>query len=145
MGEIDRQEFTQRWIQNLMSSMEAHLDEGTRARVMESCGRACARAGPVHAAMECQGDLDAWLDRLTRWHGGRENVRREGDAVHLICEQCLCPLVQDAPERLPDTYCACSLGWMKETFGTVLGRPVQVSLLESILRGGERCRFVVEL
>lgn len=142
---IDHKEFTQRWVRNLIESIDAHLDEETKIRLMESCGRACAREGPARVAKECQGNLDDWLAILAKWHGGEEYVQRDGDVVHVICTECLCTLVKDGPARLPDTYCYCSRGWMKEVFETVVGKPVDVDLVESIKRGGQRCRFTIQL
>jgi hypothetical protein len=72
-------------------------------------------------------------------------VQRDGDTVEVLCADCLCALVKDGTARLSDTYCTCSLGWMKETFETVMGRPVDVTLDESVKRGGQRCRFTVQL
>jgi predicted hydrocarbon binding protein len=145
MTQIDQKEFTQRWVKNLIESIDAHLDEETKIRLMESCGRACAREGPARVAKECQGNLDDWLATLAKWHGGEECVQRDGDIVHRLCTECLCPLVKDGPARLPDTYCYCSVGWMKETFETVVGKPVHVDLIESIKRGAQRCRFAIQL
>lgn len=145
MSQIDYKEFTQRWVKNLIESIDTHLDEETKMRLMESCGRACARGGPIRAAKEHQGDLDNWLATLAKWHGGEEFIRRDGDVVYVICAECLCPLVKDGPPRLPDTYCYCSLGWMREMFGTVVEKPADVELVESIKRGGEKCRFIIRL
>jgi predicted hydrocarbon binding protein len=128
-----------------MDSMDAHLDEETRRRLMGSCGRACARTGPADVAKRCQGDLDEWLATLAKWHGGEEFVSRDGDIVHAVCRECFCDLVKDGPPTLSDTYCYCSLGWMKETFEAVTGRPVDVVLLESVKRGDQRCKFTIRV
>ncbi|HUV74663.1 MAG TPA: hypothetical protein VMW79_10160 [Anaerolineae bacterium] len=48
-----QQKFFERWVQNLMESMDAHLDEQTRTALMESCGRACARGGAINSASKC--------------------------------------------------------------------------------------------
>lgn len=143
--DIDHKEFTQRWVRNLIDSIDVHLDEETKIRLMESCGRACAREGPIRAAKACQGNLDNLLATLRKWGGGEETVQRDGDVVHRLCTKCLCPLVQDGPARLPDTYCYCSRGWMKEMFETVVEKPVDVTLIESIKRGGQMCRFTIQL
>jgi hypothetical protein len=45
----------------------------------------------------------------------------------------------------PPVVCNCSLGWHKGTWETVTGRKVRVSLKESVLRGGKRCVFEVQL
>ena len=143
--EVDYKEFAQTWVKNLIESMDVHLDEGTRMRVMESCGRACARRGPASVAEEHRGDLDGWLATLAKWHGGKEYVQRDGDVVYLICPECFCTLVKDGPARLPDTFCACTRGWMKEVFETVVGKPVEVDVVETIKRGGQQCRFTIKL
>lgn len=135
---------TQRWVTNLMDSMDTHLDQETKMAVMESCGRACARGGPLRTARACAGDLDAFLSKLENWVG-KGNVRKDGKVVHLVYPKCLCHLVADGPPRLPDTYCYCSLGWLKEMFETVVGSPVEVSLTGSIKRGAERCSFTIQL
>lgn len=141
---MSKKESTQRWVKNLIDSIDAHLDEETKIRVMESCGRACARGGAVDAAKACQGDLDKMLSTLKRWVG-KENVRKDGNVVHVVYDKCLCHLVAGGPPRLPDTYCYCSRGWLKEMFELVVGKPVDVDLTESIKRGGQKCRFTIQL
>ena len=139
-----QKKFTQRWVKNLMDSMDAHLDEETKIALMESCGRACARGGPIRSAEACQGDPDRWLSTLGKWIG-KENVRKDGNVVHIVYNKCLCHLVADGPPRLPDCYCYCSRGWLKEMFETVVGKPVDVDLTDSIKRGGQQCSFTVQL
>ncbi len=137
-------EFSSKWIRNLVDSLDKHLDLEVRVKLMELCGRACARGGASRAAALCRGNLDRLLYRLEEWIG-KGNVQREGDLVRVVYPRCFCPMVALGPSRLPDTYCFCSLGWMKEMFETVLKRPVEVELHESIKRGGKCCRFTVHL
>jgi predicted hydrocarbon binding protein len=136
--------FTERWVKNLIESLDAHADEETKTAVMESCGRACARAGAISSAQKCQGDLDKLLAALESWIG-KGNTGRDGDVVHIVYPKCFCHLVSDGPARLPDSYCLCSQGWLKEMFETVTGKAVRVELLESVKRGGDQCSFKVQL
>lgn len=48
-------------------------------------------------------------------------------------------------ENTPKVVCNCSLGWQKRTWETVLGKKVDVELVESVLRGGKRCVFRVRV
>jgi hypothetical protein len=48
-------------------------------------------------------------------------------------------------KRTPAFFCNCSVGYQKESFGAVFGRPVQASLKESKLSGSKRCVFEVRL
>ena len=139
-----QKKLTERWVENLMESLGSHLDEETQMAVMESCGRACARAGAISSAEKCEGDVDKLLSVLEKWIG-KGNTRRDGDVVHVAYPKCFCHLVAGGPARLPDTYCLCSQGWLKEMFETVAGNPVDVDLLESVKRGAERCSFTVRL
>ncbi len=139
-----REKFAQDWVRALMTGMDNQLEEGTRVKLMESSGRACARRGAIKAALECKGDLDQFLATMKKWVGA-ENVHRNGKKVQLVYSKCLCPLVQSGSERLSDTYCNCSRGWVKEMFEAVCEREVGVELTESIKRGGKVCRFIVQV
>lgn len=136
-----RRKFQEAWLASLMEILDRRLDRPARIAFMESCGRACARRGAIGTAA---GGLDKLIETLAG-HIGRENVRREGGAIHLTYTRCYCPLVNDGPPRLSGTWCECSRGWVLEVFGAATGKPVHVDLLESIRRGGEKCRFVVRI
>lgn len=138
-----RTNFQQEWIKSLMETLDAQVDEPARIKIMEECGRACARRGAVAGLSKAAaGDLDKLIGALAG-HLGRENVRREGNIVHLRYSKCFCPLVAAGPERLSKTYCNCSRGWAMEVFGAVTGKPVTVELLRSIKRGDPACEFIV--
>jgi len=111
---------------------------------MESCGRACARSGVIDEARACRGDLDKMVSKMKKWVG-KENVRKDGNVIEVVYSKCFCELVADGPPILPDTYCTCSRGWLKEMFETVVGSPVEVDLMESIKRGDRQCRFIIHL
>jgi hypothetical protein len=61
---------------------------------------------------------------------------------------CHCPRVRDAlklGESLPATYCYCGAGFYKGIWEEILGKPVRVELLESVLQGDEVCKVAVHL
>ncbi len=58
---------------------------------------------------------------------------------------CLCPAVEKGPEGLSGTYCECSAAYLAEMFRRATERPVRVQLLESLKRGGNTCKFRIEL
>jgi predicted hydrocarbon binding protein len=141
----ETEKFKQQWISTLLAGMDSEMDEPSRRRLMESCGRACARRGALPSlAKAAGGDLDKLLSALGRILGA-ENARREGKTVHLRYTKCYCPLVGAGPAVLSPTYCNCSRGWVLEVFGSVTGKPVTVDLLSSIRRGDSDCRFVVKV
>ena len=136
--------FMQNWISNLMKNMDQHLGEKEKIKLLEECGRDCARIHAQKEAKKYQGQLEGWLGTMRKWVGA-ENIRKEGDVVHVMYSKCFCPLVQDAPPLMSNTYCNCSRGWLKEVFETVLEKSVKVKLEDSIMKGGKQCRFSVFL
>ena len=144
-----KQEFAEAWVKRLMESMDAHLDEQARVKLMEACGRACFRASHGEASQHpLQPDsLEKLLAGLKQF-AGEDGVRKEGNTITFsygTSGRCFCPLVEDGPPKLPDTYCQCSVGYVKEMFERAVGKPVKVDLTESIKRGGKACRFTVQV
>jgi hypothetical protein len=134
--------FINEWILNLMENMDKHLDGKEKINLLEQCGRACAERHARAEALKHKGNLDGWLGQFKKWVGP-DNVRMEENGVRVIYSKCLCPLVQDRPPLMSETYCNCSRGWLLETFETVMEKPVKVKMEDSIMQGGEQCRFLV--
>ncbi len=139
-----KSEFLHNWISNLMKNMEQHLDERSRIGLLEECGRACAKRHAQKQALKHRGNLEGWIGTMKKWVGS-DNVQREKSSVRVIYSKCFCPLVQDASPLMSKTYCNCSRGWLKEVFETVVEKPVEVRLEDSIMMGGKQCRFTISL
>jgi len=136
--------FLHDWIANLIKNMERHLNEKQRTKLLEECGRACAKRHAQKEALKFKGDLDGWLGTMKKWVG-TDNVQRDMSYVRVMYSKCFCPLVQDAPPLMSETYCNCSRGWLREVFETVMEKPIEVKLEDSIMKGGKQCRFTISL
>jgi predicted hydrocarbon binding protein len=47
--------------------------------------------------------------------------------------------------KIKDTFCNCSAGFHKKTFEVIFEKTLKVDVLESILKGDDRCRFAIHL
>ena len=137
-----KQKFLHDWLSILMKNMDAQLDEDSKIKVLEECGRVCAQKHTKAEALKSKGDLDGWLNMMKKWVGSN-NVQKEGNSVRVVYSKCFCPLVGGLEPLLSKTFCNCSRGWLKENFETVVGKAVDVRLEDSIMRGGKECRFTV--
>jgi predicted hydrocarbon binding protein len=143
--EAEMKKFREQWVATLMANLESQLDAKTRTALMESCGRACARRSSVFSvAASGKGDAAKLIQALAKILG-KDNVVLEGGVVRLTYPKCYCEMVADGPERLPDAYCCCSQGWIKEMFETAAGKPVGVKTLQTIKRGADSCKFVIKI
>jgi predicted hydrocarbon binding protein len=136
---------TNRWINSLMQSLDAQVDEETRAKILENCGRNCISRSFIAKAQALKKnakDMDDFLENLGRtW----KHLQRKGEAVYVMYDKCYCPLVRDHKDKLSPTFCNCSRGWIKELFESILNKPIEVKLEKSIKQGDEICRFKLSL
>jgi len=112
--------------------------------ILEKTGRECCKLAQIPAKFK--GDAERYLAAIKQlWNTGSSWDRAEGIITLTIPDDgpCGCPLVDS--RRTPAIWCQCSVGYQKEAFETVFGKPVQVSLRESKLQGSRRCVFEVKL
>ena len=153
-----RMEFADGWIRRFMEVMEKLLDEKTREKLMQANGKACyiayagedqRRATPVtfeHFADwiakkgKDQGYSVVGRDIFSEYTGSAETGKPSPEGI------CLCPMVEGQTGwKIPSFYCLCSIGYVREMHERILGRPVEIRLVDSVLRGGKRCKFKINL
>jgi len=151
-----RMEFGDGWVRRFFEVLDKTLDEPARRKLMIANGRSCyaAYAGPPK-----QKPAPDALERFKAWvaeKGKERGYAIEGDAVTSEFTSsaetgqaspesiCLCPMVEaQKAGQISATYCLCSVGYVKESHERMLGRPVEVELVDSVLRGGKRCKFLL--
>lgn len=153
-----RMEFGDGWVKRFMEVMERELDAETRERLMRANGKACyvayageGRRRPEPVSFE---RFAAWIagpgkdqgysvvgnEVFSEYTGSAETGKPSPENV------CLCPMVEaQAAGKIPAFYCLCSLGYVQEMHERLLGRPVRVELVHSVLQGAKRCKFKIVL
>ena len=136
----------ERWITCLIDALNEHIDEKTRAKILEQCGRQCQSQNFVKKARSIykrSKNIDEFLNEFGKVY---KNLHKEKDNVYIIYPKCYCSFVNKIPpEKLSSTYCNCSRGWVKELFEGALGRPVEVDMEKSIVNGDDQCKFRILL
>jgi hypothetical protein len=136
--------FRNEWVKAFLKNLDTGFGEAERLRLVESCGRDCARRGAVRMAESFKGNLDGMISALSS-HLGKDNAKLEDGLVTLVYPECYCPMVSKIKEKLSPTWCNCSRGWVLEMFGIAADKPVEVKLLQSIKRGDAVCRFEIKV
>ncbi len=151
-ADAQRIEWAKIWTKRFFDVVDSQLDEAARRRLMEEQGKRCflgsLKGRPVKTVT-----VDQLIEALNK---GEPCIRREGETLYFNYVQspqglrisdgyCLCPLVEDGPPGLSKTFCYCSVGYVREWFSMMLGRPVKVELLESLKGGGKSCRFKIAM
>jgi hypothetical protein len=62
---------------------------------------------------------------------------------------CHCPFVHpyldEIPARLSPTFCYCGAGWYRRLWEGILGQPVKIEHVETLLRGNDQCTLTITL
>jgi hypothetical protein len=135
--------FARYQVAKMVGFMAAGTTAPACADIIERTGRECAKLGGVAARFK--GDPDAYFAAGRKAWGTDFQWNKEKGIVTVAVPEgeCGCPLVDN--KRTPGFWCNCSVGYQKESFGSVFGRPVEVSLKESKLSGSKRCVFEITL
>jgi predicted hydrocarbon binding protein len=137
---------TQAWIANVTEEIEKQTDPRTCARILEACGRRCTPLGLIERARKIYATSAGIPDFISRLGEVFEAVRLEDDAVYVVYPTCYCGQIKGMPvSEIPDSYCDCSVGWIKQLFESVLDHPVHVERITSVVAGDSECRFRIEL
>lgn len=55
------------------------------------------------------------------------------------------PYLDEIPARLSTTFCYCGAGWYRRLWEGILGRPVKIQHVETLLRGHDQCTLTITL
>lgn len=145
--EKGEKQFVGGWLNDLLDTMQAQLDEKTRIRLIEGCGRGCFLRHKFKQDIAEAGKGDA--DKLLAAYKRNFEVWREGDLFHVrygaVSSRCYCPVAALVPAKPGDLHCECTRTTHQTIFETALGRPIKVEILESLRRGGKTCHFAAHL
>ena len=137
--------FVQRRYGKLMEILSQRMGEEAFEDVLHELGTRCSATDDA-STKKYRGDLDGFSEYIRKGVSG-DTVIYDAEKRLLTMASperaaCFCPLYGvDAPEL----SCNCSLGWQQHTWETFFQRKVTVNLKESVIRGGKRCVFEIQV
>ena len=137
--------FMQRRFAKMLDLLRETTDATTQAGILEGMGKACAEeyTGQIK---QFQGDIEGFIKHVEEQWAEKVDYNKEKGMISITGkkqENCYCPFVNN--DVTPAEFCNCSIGWQKRTFEFISGQPVEASVSETILGGGERCNFEISL
>jgi predicted ArsR family transcriptional regulator len=141
-----RLRFVRRRYARLVGILSEKVGEGTLNAILRDLGAYCSSTDP--RLSQYRGDLGGYRAHIKETASGDDVAfDRERGVITVTSPErtdCFCPLISVESET-PQVVCNCSLGWHQATWGTVTGKKVRVELKESVLSGGKRCTFEVQV
>jgi hypothetical protein len=142
-GDEQRLAFARFQVAKLVGFMAADPAAQACAGILEKTGRECAKLG--HLPLTFKGNPSGYFAAARKNWGTDFSWDQEKGVitVAVAAGECGCPLVDS--RRTPAFWCSCSVGYQKEAFETIFGKPVQATLKESKLAGSQRCVFEIRV
>ena len=140
-----RIEFIQERYAKLIEILGDKLGDEKRGEILEQMGRECAKHF-YDRALKFKGDLKGYLDDIQKdWF---EKVEYDQPIKNIritdkLLKKCACPFVDLS--KMKGSYCQCTIGWQKEIYSLVSDKEVDVTLESSVLRGDEKCVYMIEI
>ena len=121
-----------KWVVNLLDVLDREVDEETRVRILEGCGRKCIVGGFLAKAegiARKSKSMEEFLEGLGKvW----KHLSISRDGVFVVYEECYCPLLKGYEGKVSPSFCNCSVGWIKQLFETALKKPIKVEKIGTI-------------
>ncbi|MEJ2545835.1 MAG: hypothetical protein P8Y99_17365, partial [Calditrichaceae bacterium] len=123
----------------------ADMDPEKRVKMFEELGRACS-SEYKETYMKFENNLQGFLDEIQGKWVKEAKYDTEKKTILITgtkSDDCFCPLAKKSVT--PEVFCECSKGWQKGVFEGITGKKVEATVVESVLRGGDRCSFQIEM
>jgi hypothetical protein len=146
------------WTKSAMDRLDLLTDGATSAQIMLNCGYNCILVNQrplvsAKARRKKYPSEGAFLEAEVKKPPKGMRFERKGNTLIQYYTprsygsgmRCYCSLLCGLPasQTASLTYCQCSRGFVQKYWEGILGRPVEVDLLESAISGADECKFVI--
>ena len=86
---------------------------------------------------------DLYTTKNPRDPEGFKNAHTQAEKIESYC---YCPLIRNYLEQgMSPTFCNCGAGWVRQQWEGIIGHPLKIELAHSLLKGDEKCEFIIHI
>ena len=144
----DRLSFVKKRYAKLLEILSSRMDPKTLNDVLFDLGAYCCSSSSEEFLKKYRGDLEGFR-QAAKQIGVKDDFTYDRDkgVITMVSEDrtdCFCPWISRL-NNTPKVACNCSLGFQQHMWETLLQKKVTVELKESVLLGGKRCVFQIQI
>jgi hypothetical protein len=158
------------WIQEAIDRLDALTDdEAQKCQAVSHCAHVFPQARIEHLRdIFATGNFDDILHEMYQDDFWYEKPVRRGNVIYMRKNPfnpegyanavtpaerrkayCHCPFVQpyldEIPSQLSPTFCYCGAGWYRRLWEGIIGQPVNIEHVETLLKGNDQCTLTITL
>lgn len=147
VNQDDNQILIQTWISGLLSNIDKELDEEAKRKILKNCSVVHYENLKMNDVLSPYvGNLEGFIEFLEqKWDW---KVDYDKATKTLIADEnknyCVCPIINNGSNINKSAICYCSEGFAEKMFSTVTGGSVKATVISSIQRGDERCKYKID-
>jgi len=129
----------------LYEILNENIDPDLRNKIFKSLGRECAGQYEDHYA-KYAGNVKGMMDNLKEQWLEYYDYDEKSMTLTMIGKptgECGCPFI--GKNTMDADFCECTIGHQQKMFETIFQTDVEASVVESVLRGSDRCSFRVKV
>ena len=135
-----------KWINTVLAEM-GRIKGQQGIVALENCGRECLKSSDsikkieaIRAAANDKTDIELLFNAYKeKIYKNSPNLYKEGTDIYLEYHSCGCGMVTKGGVT-DSSLCYCTIGYTKQIFETLFGKPIKVHLIKSILNGDSICK-----
>lgn len=155
------------WIKSVIARIDRAAKEYEKYDILSFCAHNFSqkRIDTLKSIYKETGDLDEVLKEMHKDYVWYEDLVIKDNVIYVTkipynpegiekaqtleekkANYCHCPLVRNHfNEGISPTFCNCSAGWYRQLWEGILGRPVRIKILKSLIKGDKNCKFAISL
>ncbi len=154
------------WVVSAIERLDRIAEEDEKCQVITKCAHdrpvediqrfkeIFEKTQDIDEVIRAYGENQAWIEKPHR--KGRilytskppcdpEAYAKARTQDEIIKAYCFCPVVKAALGKMPKTFCYCGAGWAEQLWNQVVGQPLKIEVVKSVIDGDDICKFAVHL
>lgn len=155
------------WLKSMLNRLDIIANDEEKYEIISCCAHEFSKKRIAHMKRiyEKNKDIDEILKEMRKDYDWYENPVRESNIIYVskipvnpeeyekaeTLEDkkkyyCHCRFINTSLEEgISSTFCNCGTGWYRQIWEGILGKPVRIKILKSLLKGDDFCRVAIYL
>ncbi len=155
------------WLKTMLNRIDKIANDNEKYDIISSCAHDFSqkRIDYMRNIYEHNKNIDEVITEMKKDYAWYENPIREGNIIYITKipvnpegyekaksledkkkNYCHCRFINSNLEKdISPTFCYCGTGWYRQQWEGILGKPVRIKILKSLLKGDDNCQVAIYL
>lgn len=155
------------WLKEMLDRLDKVVSEDQKFDILSCCAHDFSkkRVDYMKSIYERTEDIDQVIKEMQKDYAWYEHPVRKGNIIYVTKvpvnpeeyekaqtleekkrNYCHCRFINENLDKgISPTFCYCGTGWYRQLWEGILGKPIKVSILKSLLKGDDKCEVAIHI